>query len=113
MPPSDVGDAPAAATDARQAIAHALATIVRKRSPEAADFDVQVERPRDPAHGDYATNVALVAGKRLGKPRELAEALAHELEAALPDLVERVDVAGPGFINIRITPAARQRVVRE
>jgi arginyl-tRNA synthetase len=114
MPPSVVGDAPAAETDARRAIAHALATIVRERSPEAANLDVQVERPRDAAHGDYATNFALVAGKRLErKPRELAESLARELEAALPDVVERVDVAGPGFINVRITPAARQHVVRD
>jgi arginyl-tRNA synthetase len=114
MPPSDVGVAPAAATDARRAIAHALATIVRERAPVAANLDVQVERPRDAAHGDYATNFALVAGKRLErKPRELAESLARELEAALPDVVERVDVAGPGFINVRITPAARQHVVRD
>jgi len=114
MPPSEVGAAPAAATDARRAIAHALAAVVRERSPEAADLPVQVERPRDAAHGDYATNFALVAAKRLqGKPRELADTLARALEAALPDLVARVDVAGPGFINVLVTDAARQRVVRD
>jgi arginyl-tRNA synthetase len=66
---------------------------------------VTVEPPRDPAHGDIATNAAMVLAKDAGrKPRELAEAIADKLRT--DDLVGRVDVAGPGFINITLKPAA-------
>ena len=62
---------------------------------------VSVEPPRDPAHGDVATNAAMVLAKPAAvKPRELAEALAARLRAR--DLVTEVDIAGPGFINLRI-----------
>jgi arginyl-tRNA synthetase len=66
---------------------------------------VTVEPPRDPAHGDVATNAAMVLAKDAGKkPRELAEAIADKLRA--DDQVEKVDIAGPGFINIKLKPAA-------
>jgi arginyl-tRNA synthetase len=66
---------------------------------------VTVEPPRDPAHGDMATNAAMVLAKDAGKkPRELAEAIAERLRA--DDLIARVDVAGPGFINMTLKPAA-------
>jgi arginyl-tRNA synthetase len=66
---------------------------------------VTVEPPRDPAHGDIATNAAMVLAKDAGKkPRELAEAIAEKLRADAQ--VEKVDVAGPGFINIKLKPAA-------
>jgi arginyl-tRNA synthetase len=66
---------------------------------------VTVEPPRDPAHGDIATNAAMVLAKDAGrKPRELAEAIADKLRT--DDLVGRVDVAGPGFINITLKPTA-------
>lgn len=66
---------------------------------------VIVEPPRDPAHGDMATNAAMVLAKDAGKkPRELAEAIGERLRA--DDLVERADIAGPGFINITLKPAA-------
>ena len=54
---TEVGAAPAAAIDARQQIARALAAIVREQLPDAAASAVVVERPRDAAHGDYATEV--------------------------------------------------------
>src|SRR5438093_923044 len=61
--------------------------------------DVELERPSDPAHGDYATNAALrLAGVRRQAPRELAAELAGEAEA-LP-AVERAEIAGPGFVNV-------------
>lgn len=65
---------------------------------------VTVEPPRDPSHGDLATNAAMVLAKPLGrKPRELAEELAAQLR---PDAdVVAAEVAGPGFINLRLTPA--------
>ncbi|MDO9413792.1 MAG: arginine--tRNA ligase [Pseudolabrys sp.] len=62
---------------------------------------VVVEPPRDPTHGDMATNAAMVLAKDAGKkPRELADALAEALRADA--LVEKVDVAGPGFINLTL-----------
>ncbi|MEN3384622.1 MAG: arginyl-tRNA synthetase [Hyphomicrobiales bacterium] len=62
---------------------------------------VLVEPPRDAAHGDMATNAAMVLAKDAGKkPRELADAIAEQLRA--DDLIEKVDVAGPGFINLTL-----------
>jgi arginyl-tRNA synthetase len=73
--------------------------------PELDLSRVTVEQPRDPSHGDIATNAAMVLAKDAGKkPRELAEAIAERLRA--DGLVEKVDVAGPGFINIKLKPAA-------
>ncbi|MGB6653321.1 MAG: arginine--tRNA ligase [Xanthobacteraceae bacterium] len=66
---------------------------------------VTVEPPRDPTHGDIATNAAMVLAKDAGKkPRDLAEAIADKLRA--DDLVTRVDVAGPGFINLTLKAGA-------
>src|SRR5262245_1343939 len=60
---------------------------------------IVVEPPREPSHGDMATNAAMVLAKDAGKkPRELAEALAEKLRA--DPLIEKVEVAGPGFINL-------------
>jgi arginyl-tRNA synthetase len=65
----------------------------------AAGADVELERPSDPEHGDYATNVALrLAPARKRAPRELAEELA-DAAGALP-AVDRAEVAGPGFLNL-------------
>src|SRR3954454_24180279 len=62
---------------------------------------VVVEPPRDPTHGDMATNVAMVLAKEAGKkPRELAELVAEKLRA--DKLIAKVDVAGPGFINLAL-----------
>ena len=64
---------------------------------------VVVEPPRDPTHGDMATNAAMVLAKDAGKkPRELADAIAERLRA--DDKVAKVDVAGPGFINLTLKP---------
>ena len=73
--------------------------------PDIDQSRVTVEPPRDPAHGDMATNAAMVLAKDAGKkPRELAEAIAEKLRG--DELVGRVDVAGPGFINLTLKPAA-------
>jgi len=65
---------------------------------------VVVEPPRDATHGDMATNAAMVLAKDAGKkPRELADLIAEKLRA--DDLIEKVDVAGPGFINLTLKPA--------
>ena len=81
--------------------------------PDAGALDlknVTVEPPRDAAHGDMATNAAMVLAKQLGmKPRDLAEALVPGLQA--DPRISEVVVAGPGFINLRLDPSAWQGVV--
>jgi arginyl-tRNA synthetase len=73
--------------------------------PSGADLSrVQVEPPRDPSHGDIATNAAMVLAKDVGKnPRELAEAIATQLRNDAT--VASAETAGPGFINLRLRPA--------
>ncbi|MDQ2962243.1 MAG: arginine--tRNA ligase [Pseudomonadota bacterium] len=69
-----------------------------------------LERPKQAQHGDYASNAALQLGKSLRRnPRELATALAAAIEPS--PWLERVEVAGAGFINLFLSPAARQGVV--
>jgi len=73
--------------------------------------NVSVEPPRDAAHGDMATNAAMVLARPAGKkPREIAGALAEKL--AGDARIEVADVAGPGFINLRLAPAVWQGVVK-
>src|SRR3954470_3713743 len=85
--------------------------------PEGIDFSrVVVEPPRDASHGDMATNAAMVLAKEAkAKPRDLAEQIAERLRA--DPLITKVDVAGPGFINLTLKPAAwaeaLQTVLRE
>ena len=70
-----------------------------------------VERPRNPEHGDYASNLAMQLAKRVGvPPRELADWIAAELERA-PG-VHSVEVAGPGFLNVRVSAAAAGTLAR-
>jgi arginyl-tRNA synthetase len=67
---------------------------------------VTVERPRNPEHGDYASNLALQLGKKVGaNPRELAGWLAEALAQA--DGIASAEVAGPGFINMRLEASAK------
>ncbi|MBZ0330154.1 arginine--tRNA ligase [Halomonas sp. ANAO-440] len=80
--------------------------------PADAAPTIKVDPTRDKAHGDYATNLALMLAKPAGrKPRELAE----ELLAALPDsdAVQQVEIAGPGFINFFAATDAAAQVVRQ
>jgi arginyl-tRNA synthetase len=85
-----------------------LGTVRRASADIAPGIDqsrVTVEPPRDPAHGDIATNAAMVLAKDAGrKPRELAEAIAERLRTDA--VVAKVDVAGPGFINLTLKPDA-------
>jgi arginyl-tRNA synthetase len=72
---------------------------------------VVVEPPRDAAHGDMATNAAMVLAKEAKtKPRDLAEQIAAKLRA--DDLIASVDVAGPGFINLTLKPSAWSEALR-
>ena len=71
-----------------------------------------VEPPREAAHGDLATNVAMVLAKVAGKPpRAIAEILKTKLEQN--EIVEGVEIAGPGFINLRLHPRIWQNEISE
>ncbi|MGH2723942.1 MAG: arginine--tRNA ligase [Actinomycetota bacterium] len=74
--------------------------------------EVEVIRPRQKEHGDYATNVALAVGSAIGRsPREVAEVLVRHLPES--DVVAKVEVAGPGFINIFVAHGWLYRVLEE
>ncbi|MGC7099493.1 arginine--tRNA ligase [Amycolatopsis lurida] len=78
----------------------------RGLDPAVLPDAVTIERPRNPEHGDYATNLALQVAKKAGlKPRDFADALAESL--AKTDGVEAAEVAGPGFLNLRLAADAQ------
>lgn len=86
--------------------------VERGSDPAVLPDEVKVERPRNPEHGDYATNVAMQVAKKAGmNPRELAGLLADALAAT--DGVESAEVAGPGFLNIRLAAAAQGAIVEQ
>jgi len=76
---------------------------------------ITLERPRDPSHGDIACNLAMQLAKPLKKnPRELAQALVDGVlsQPGREELISSADIAGPGFINLRVAEAAKQAVVK-
>ncbi|MGY1981642.1 arginine--tRNA ligase [Nocardia gipuzkoensis] len=84
--------------------------VERGLDPAVLPDEVTVERPRNPEHGDYATNVAMQVAKRAGtKPRDLATWLAAALADA--DGVAAAEVAGPGFLNIRLAASAQGAII--
>lgn len=93
-----------------------FAQALREVAPEVANIgttqtEILIERPKLAAHGDYACNLAMQLAKQLRKsPRDIAQALI----AALPEsgFIEKMEIAGAGFINIYITTVAKQGVVR-
>ena len=87
------------------------AMVADSQLPGGLAYDnVTVEPPRDAAHGDMATNAAMVLAKPAGlKPRDIAEALAARLVA--DDRIDTAEVAGPGFLNLRLAPVVWQGVV--
>jgi len=99
----------------QQLISHIAAAIARV-IPDVADATarIQLERPKVAAHGDVATNIAMQLAKPARRnPRELAQSLVDTLLADddARVLIDAAEVAGPGFINFRVTPAARQAVL--
>lgn len=101
-------------SDMRALVIDALAQIQADGTlPEGLDMaNVTVEPPRDAAHGDMATNAAMVLAKPAGKkPRDIADALAARLLA--DPRVDAADVAGPGFLNLRLAPSVWQGVIRK
>jgi arginyl-tRNA synthetase len=97
------------------ALVRAAATDVltgRGLGTDAVPVEIDISRPRNPAHGDYATSVALRAAKRVGvPPRELAGWLVDDLGTRAG--IATAEVAGPGFVNLRLAAAARGALVGE
>ncbi|PQJ95802.1 arginine--tRNA ligase [Chromatium okenii] len=89
----------------------AVATLVADGQFDASTLPLpQLDRTRDPAHGDLATNLALVLAKQFGtKPRELAQQLVNALPTS--PVLARVEIAGPGFINFFLTDTAYHAVI--
>ncbi len=96
-------------TDPKATIEKALRDALVQEAPQFADTPIVLERPKQAGHGDFSSNVALQLGKALKKnPRELAAALAARISL---ELVERPEVAGPGFINFRLKAGAKTGVI--
>lgn len=76
--------------------------------------DIYIERPADELHGDWASNVAMTLAKDLHQaPIQIADKLARSINAAQPDFVTKVEVAGPGFLNFYVNPNAVKQTVAE
>jgi arginyl-tRNA synthetase len=72
--------------------------------------EITLERPKNREHGDYATSIALALARVAGKaPRQIAEIIATSLKSS--EIIERIDIAGPGFINITLVKASQGAVV--
>ncbi|MBC9246678.1 arginine--tRNA ligase [Paracoccus sp. 11-3] len=100
-------------TDIRGLVVGALDQMVAAGElPAGLDYaNVAVEPPRDPAHGDMATNAAMVLAKPAGmKPRDIADKLAARLT---DDRITAAEVAGPGFLNLRLAPTVWHGVIIE
>ena len=79
-------------------------------SSNRAINEITLERPKNRDHGDYATSIALALAKGAGKaPRQIAEIIANSLRSS--EIIERIEIAGPGFINITLVKASQGAVV--
>ena len=75
-------------------------------------FDFELLPPKDPSHGDLACNVAMKISKLVGKnPRDTAVLLQKQLESSRSEILDKIEIAGPGFINFRLKKSARGAVV--
>ncbi|GAB1509760.1 arginine--tRNA ligase [Actinophytocola sp. KF-1] len=105
------GVTPAALADLVRSVATDVLTS-RDLDASALPPAVTIERPRNPEHGDYATNLALQVAKKVGvPPRDLANWLAEALTGK--DGIAGAEVAGPGFLNLRIAADAQGDIVRQ
>ncbi len=96
----------------REILEHSLRALLAEKGDAGALPDFSLEVPKNPDHGDFACNAALVLVKRLGEPsRAIAERLVAALAGAT-DLIESAEVAGPGFVNVRLSGARWHEVLR-
>ena len=98
------------AHDVKSQLTALLQQALASVAPTATDTPIHLERPRDPTHGDFATNLAMQLAKALKKnPREIAGQLLAELPVSV--LVNKAEIAGAGFINFTLDPRAKVGVV--
>src|SRR5262245_1504506 len=100
---------------AKEELLHALHSALSRLAPQAGAL-AAFESPKQSEHGDLAINAAMGLAKPLRRaPRDMTRSLvdARQAEAAVQRWVETLDIAGPGFVNLRLKAEARQRIVRE
>ena len=99
------------AQDVKTQLADLLKRALASVAPAAAETPIHLERPRDPTHGDFATNLAMQLAKALKRnPREIAQQLVNELPPS--PLVKAAEIAGAGFINFRLETGAKTAAVQ-
>jgi len=104
------------AADPKTEIERILTEGVKQIAPELVNFNAVLEKPRRPEHGDFASSAALQLAKNLGKPpREIAEQLRRATAPALASagVCEPLELAGAGFLNIRLKSSAKRAVVAQ
>jgi len=100
--------------DVRDSITDAVRSVLADLGVDPLPTTVQLERPGNPDHGDWSTNVALASAKAAGRnPRELGTQLAECLLAAPPAHVVGVEVAGPGFVNFHLADSWLHEVLAD
>jgi arginyl-tRNA synthetase len=98
--------------DPKPLLTELLRAALKSVAPDHADTPILLERPKQAGHGDFASNIALQLAKPLRRnPRELAALLLAELPAS--ELVEKVELAGAGFLNFTLAAAAKTAVVSD
>jgi arginyl-tRNA synthetase len=107
------------ATDPKTIIEQLLRKALQEKAPQSAETQIVIERPKQADHGDFSSNVALQAAKPARtKPRDLAVALQASVTAqlsaspSLGEVFEKVEVAGPGFINFKLKAGTKSAVIR-
>ena len=99
------------ALDVKSQLTALLQQALDSVAPDASATPIHLERPRDPTHGDFATNLAMQLAKALKKnPREIAQQLVRELPVSA--LVTKAEIAGAGFINFTLDMGAKTNVVK-
>lgn len=97
----------------KELVSASLASIAEEKGqPLPEGFEVRLERPRQEGHGDWATNIAMQLAKSFGcPPRDLAALIIERI--AGNDVIEKIEIAGPGFMNFTLTPRWMTEVISE
>jgi arginyl-tRNA synthetase len=99
-------------SDLKSHLADLMRAALRSVAPSESDMAIHIERPKQASHGDFACNLAMQLARSLKRnPRQLAQLLVSELPYS--SLLEQAEVAGAGFINFRLSAAAKLAVVGE